>query len=119
MNEAIRTALATERVIDITTTGRRSGRPTRIEMWFHQVDGETYITGSPGRRDWYANLVAEPRFVFHLKQSVAADLVAIAHPMPDGPERERIIRIVHERVRSSSTLADWLSSSPLVRVEFV
>lgn len=120
MDDAIARALATERVVDITTTGRRSGRPSRIEMWFHQVEGDVYITGRPLPRDWYANMLAEPRFTFHLKQSVVADLEAIAHPMPPGhPDRARVIGIVHDRVRSSVSLSEWLESSPLVRVEFV
>jgi hypothetical protein len=28
-----------ERTIDVTRTGRRSGEPRRIEIWFHHVDG--------------------------------------------------------------------------------
>ena len=28
-----------DRTIDITTTGRRSGQPRRVEVWFHRVDG--------------------------------------------------------------------------------
>lgn len=49
MEEAIRTALEYDLVIDITTTGRKTGRPHRKEIWFHNVDGQLYITGSPGR----------------------------------------------------------------------
>jgi F420H(2)-dependent quinone reductase len=45
-----------DRVIDITTTGRKTGEPRRIEIWFHRLDGRYFITGAPGRpRDWYAN----------------------------------------------------------------
>ena len=47
--------------IDITTTGRRTGRPRRIEIWMLDVDGRYFITGTPGRRDWLANLSADPK----------------------------------------------------------
>ena len=50
-----------ERTIDITTLGRCSGIPRRIEVWFHRVDGRWYLTGVPGPRGWYANLRANPR----------------------------------------------------------
>ena len=43
----IRQALATDRVIDITTTGRKSGTPHRIETWFYRADGRLFLTGSP------------------------------------------------------------------------
>ena len=67
MNAAIRQALAKDLVIDITTTGRRSGALRRLEIWFHEIEGRWYITGSPGKRDWHANLLATPQFTFHLK----------------------------------------------------
>ena len=74
MDEAVQQALERDRVIDITTTGRKTGQPRRKEIWFHNIEGRFYITGMPGSRDWYANLVAEPRFTFHLKQSAQARL---------------------------------------------
>ncbi len=49
MDETASRALATDRVIDITTTGRTSGAPRRIEIWFHRVGDTVYITGTPGR----------------------------------------------------------------------
>jgi hypothetical protein len=67
---AIEHALGQDRIIDITTTGRKSGRPHRIEIMFHYLEGAVYISGLPGRRDWYANHLQNPEMVFHLKQSV-------------------------------------------------
>src|ERR1700761_8350906 len=91
MTNDIDTALATDQVIDITTIGRTSGEPRRIEIWFHRVDGRYYITGTPDRpRSWYANLVANPAFTFHLKQSATADLPATARPITERAERERV-----------------------------
>ena len=43
--------LASHRTIDLTTFGRRSGLPRRIEIWWFQVDDRFVITGTPGRRD--------------------------------------------------------------------
>lgn len=57
--------LAATRVIDITTIGRRSGEPARIEIWWFHIGGRFIITGTPGPRDWYANLVADPSIVIH------------------------------------------------------
>lgn len=69
MDEAIKQALDQDRTIDITTTGRKTGQLRHTEIWFHNLDGELYITGTPGRRDWYANLLGDPEFTFHLKES--------------------------------------------------
>ena len=118
MNDAIERALAQDRTIDITTTGRRTGAPRRIETWFHQVEGRCYMTGSPGRRDWYANRVANPAFIFHLKETATADLPARARPITDPEERRAIMREVTARVGQADRLEDWIAGSPLVEVTF-
>ncbi|WP_284253712.1 hypothetical protein [Pseudolysinimonas kribbensis] len=41
---SVEQALASDRVIGITTVGRSSGRPRRIEIWFEQIDGR-YVPG--------------------------------------------------------------------------
>ena len=60
MDESVQQALERDRTIDITTTGRNTGQPRRKEIWFHNIEGRLYITGTPGSRDWYANLAANP-----------------------------------------------------------
>ena len=116
MDPTITTALRTERTIDITTTGRRSGEPRRLEMWFHNVEDRIYITGMPGTRDWYANLLADPRMTFHLKQSVAADLPAVARHI-NGDEKRQVLEVILERL-GRANIDDWIAASPLIEVEF-
>jgi deazaflavin-dependent oxidoreductase (nitroreductase family) len=113
-----RAALESDLVIDITTTGRRSGQPRRLEIWFYNLDGRIYITGWPGRRDWYANLLACPDFTFHVKQSVRADIPACAHPVTATADREQILGRIIERIGRPDALQEWLGSAPLVEVEF-
>ena len=119
MDERIQRALANDRTVDITTTGRRSGQPRRIEIWRYRHDGRTFLSGSPGRRDWYANLVAHPEFTFHLKGSAQADLPAVARPVTDEAERrEVVLGILEELGRGTSSAEEWVDGSPLVEVEF-
>jgi deazaflavin-dependent oxidoreductase (nitroreductase family) len=117
---------AAAHTIDITTRGRRSGIPRRIEVWFHRVDGRWYLTGVPGPRSWYTNLRADPRFTVHLKHGVTADLAATAAPV-DEPTRRRVITAVLDlqnrpeiaaRVSQRQHLDDWLARSPLVEIVF-
>lgn len=129
MDERIAEALAIEngarpreRTVDITTVGRRSGAPRRIETWFYRVDGTIYLTGTPGRRSWAANLEAEPNFTFHLKNGVEADLPARARRVVEGDERLRVLAdIIDDLARVSEADRDldaWTSASPLFAIEF-
>jgi deazaflavin-dependent oxidoreductase (nitroreductase family) len=124
MNDEAAKALASDRVIDITTIGRQSGEPRRIEIWFHRLDGKYYITGTPGRpRSWYANLLAHPSFSFHLKQSATADLLATARPVTDIAEREKVLAGILASLSDMTNApgqepAAWVAGSPLVEVVF-
>jgi hypothetical protein len=87
-------------------------------MAFSNLDGEIYITGTPGKRDWYANLLAHPAFTFHLKQSAAADLAAHATSITDPDARRAILTRILANFGRSGELDAWMSDSPLVRVTF-
>ena len=53
-----------ERLLLLTTTGRRTGEPRTTPMMFHR-DGDRVLViasniGAPRHPDWYLNLVAHP-----------------------------------------------------------
>ncbi len=94
MDEKIADALHRSQVIDLTTTGRRSGQPRTIEIYLHEKDGTLFITGIPRAdrtRDWIHNITADPRVVVHLKQSVDVDLPATARVVTDPDERRPLM----------------------------
>lgn len=120
MDDAVRNALAVDQLIDITTVGRTTGQPRRIEIWFHSLDGALYITGTPGARSWYANLLASPDFTFHLKQSLQRDIPARATPITDPATRRDVFTKMQEaESRMAHVDVDvWVEQSPLVQVAF-
>ena len=120
MDSNIRQALERDRTIDITTIGRNSGQPRRVEIWFHNVGGRILISGTPGTRSWYANMLADPNITFHLKGSVQADLPAHVRPIVDEAERRQVLPGIFEEIeRDLSELDAWVESSPLVEIEFL
>jgi deazaflavin-dependent oxidoreductase (nitroreductase family) len=113
----IRTALARGGTIDITTVGRKSGKPRRLEIVFHNIDGRIYISGTPTptRRSWLANLEANPRFTFHLKGAARADLPATARIIDKETERRRILAGVARNWRRTD-IDRMVLQSPLIEV---
>jgi len=118
-NDAIRAALERGHTIDITTTGRRSGAPRRIEIVFHNIDERIYISGLPSqrKRSWLANLEAKPHLTFHLKGRVRADLPATARVITDEAERRTILQHVARNWRRSD-VETMVRYSPLIEVTF-
>jgi deazaflavin-dependent oxidoreductase (nitroreductase family) len=117
--DAIDAALEHGHTIDITTTGRRSGEPRRIEIVFHNIDGRIYISGTPypRKRRWLLNLEADPRLVFHLKGRTRADLPAIARVIDDDAERRTILPHI-ARAWKRNDVDRMVRYSPLIEVTF-
>jgi deazaflavin-dependent oxidoreductase (nitroreductase family) len=114
-------ALSRGGIADITTIGRKSGAERRIEIYFHALDGRLFLTGRPGsKRDWMANLLANPSFTLHLKRGVSADVPVEAVPVHDQAERRRImLRALTESWGSTPEKAEaaiehWLDQAPLI-----
>jgi len=116
---AIRGALERGHTIEITTTGRRTGRPRRIEIVFHNIGGRIYISGAPSRRrrSWIANLDVNPRMTFHLKGRIRADLAATARVISDEAERRAVLPYV-ARAWGRTDLETMVRYSPLIEVTF-
>ncbi len=116
LSDVSRAALHQSQVIDLTTTGRRSGQLRRIEIFLHSDDGQLFITGMPRAdrvRDWIYNIEADPHVVVHLKQSVVADLPATALVVTDPDERRPLIEAAAKRW-GRTDVPDMLRHSPLV-----
>ena len=108
------------RVVDITTTGRRSGRPRRVEVSPQRLGDRLFITGLPTGppRQWYENLRASPQFTLHLPHG---DVAARARVIEDAAERRELLPpIVEHLMRTRGSRHDveaWVARSPLVEVE--
>ena len=115
-DDVTRVALDHSQVIDLTTTGRRTGRQRRIEIFLHNDDGLLFISGMPRAdrtRDWIHNITADPHVVVHLKQSVVADVPALARVVTDPDERRPLIEAAARRWRRTD-VDDMLLHSPLI-----
>lgn len=121
MDEALQQAYDGGGVIDITTVGARSGLPRRLEINFLALDGSYFITGHPGnKRDWLANMKANPGFTVHLKRGQNVDIAATAREITDTDERSDVLyRILadgwgNEPSKAQYLLPRWVEAAPLV-----
>lgn len=57
----------------LTTTGRRTGNPHEIEIWFVEYDGRYYLMSEfPERADWVRNIRHNPAVSFRVGSRSAA-----------------------------------------------
>jgi deazaflavin-dependent oxidoreductase (nitroreductase family) len=79
-----------ERLLLLTTTGRRTGEPRTTPMMFHR-DGDRVLViasniGAPRHPDWYLNLVAHPEVTVEVGDESGAARPALARTL-EGDER--------------------------------
>jgi deazaflavin-dependent oxidoreductase (nitroreductase family) len=118
VDDAVRAALDHGGLIEITTTGTRTGKLRRLEIVFHNFGRHLYISGMPNparKRSWLANLEANPALTVHLKGTVQTDLPATARVITDPAERRSILEQI-ARVWRRTDLNEMLAHSPLIEL---
>ena len=100
--------------IDFTTFGSRSGRPSRIEIWWFRVEGRFIVTGTPGKRDWYANVLTNPQVVVH---TTRGDFPGEATVIDDREFRRRFFLDPDiSWYRTQSELEELVATSPMIEI---
>ncbi|MEL7209326.1 MAG: nitroreductase family deazaflavin-dependent oxidoreductase [Actinomycetota bacterium] len=99
----------------LTTTGRRTGRPHRVEIWFAVVDGTVWVgSGGGTASDWVANLLAEPQLSLEVgthRWSATAD---VHRGLGDHPARARLLDRYGDA--TAEELSDWARDCLLVEI---
>jgi deazaflavin-dependent oxidoreductase (nitroreductase family) len=77
----------------LTTTGRVSGRPHTIEIWF-ALQGRTLylLSGGGDRSDWVRNLARHPEVTVRLGRRHAAGLPGRARLVEPGSDEDGLAR---------------------------
>ncbi len=97
-------ALEGAREIEITVTGRRSGRQITVPIWFVQDDGTLYLLPVRGAdADWYKNLVKSPTISLAVDEAEGQDHRRTTSPC-DRPTRGSVGH--RDRSRGRSTGSD-------------
>ena len=123
MNEATRVAQpwlarwASEPYAYLTTIGRRTGRPHRIEIWFATQDGRMYLlSGGRERSDWVRNILANPRVTVELGDETHAGVARVLQP--GAVEDQRARELLVGKYRAGDNLDEWGRTALPVVIEF-
>ena len=105
----------------LTTTGRASGRPHTIEIWFALQDHTLYLlSGGGDRSDWVRNLLTRPEVTVRLGRRDAAALAGRARLVEVGSDEDELARrLVTGKYQPGygGDLSGWRRSSLPVAVD--
>jgi deazaflavin-dependent oxidoreductase (nitroreductase family) len=87
----------TTQYLYLTTTGRRTGRPREIEIWFTQRGGRYYLVAEHRERaQWVRNLSVAPRVAVRVgRRKFAADARVVDAKIE--PRLARAVRKLSEK----------------------
>ena len=101
----------------LTTIGRRTGRPHRIEIWFAAHDGRLYLlSGGRERSDWVRNLQANAHVTVELGDETHAGVAGVLQPGTDEDQRARELLV--GKYREGDNLDEWGRTALPVAIEF-
>jgi deazaflavin-dependent oxidoreductase (nitroreductase family) len=111
------TRAAREPFAYLTTSGRRTGQPHRIEIWFAVEGGRMYLlAGGRERSDWVRNLQANPQVMVELAGETHAGIARVLQPGTPDDQRARTLLV--SKYQAGNNLDEWGCTSLPVIVEF-
>lgn len=109
---------ATDAVCHLQTTGRTSGRPRIIEIWF-ATDGERIylLAGGRDRAHWVRNLRAERRVRVRIGGRTLDGRARVIEGEEREPLARRLVAAKYQRWREGEPLSRWAAGSLPVEIE--
>jgi deazaflavin-dependent oxidoreductase (nitroreductase family) len=114
---ALLSRLKSEEYCYLTTTGRISGRPHQIEIWFAIEDSTLYLLSGNHKSDWVRNLRAQPAVNVRIAQHRFAGLARLVEA-----EREELVarhRVAekYQEWEEDKTLSEWARTALPVAID--
>ena len=110
--------VASQRLIHVTTTGRKTGKPHTVELWFAVKDGKVYLSHEGSETDWMKNIRHSDRVSFEI---AGKSFTGRARILEDGSEEaweaEAALYEKYYGKASKEIIEDWFSLSKLIAVE--
>jgi deazaflavin-dependent oxidoreductase (nitroreductase family) len=98
-NDALKDRLSQYREINITVTGRKSGRTISIPVWFVFEEDKLYLLPVQGSdTQWYKNVLKNPRIRIDAR---GAEAEVKAVPVTDAKEVSSVVEKFREKYGAS------------------
>ena len=109
--------LGTQEYCYLTTTGRVTGNPHTIEIWFAAVGDTAYLlSGGRERADWVRNAIAEPTVTIRIAdRDYAGEARLVSDPDEDAAARG----LLYAKYNPSygGDLASWRDEALVIAIE--
>ena len=103
----------------LTTTGRISGEPHRIEIWFAQHGDTIYLlSGGRDRSDWVRNLIASADVVLEIGDTKRSTRARVVEAGTEEDALARRLLVQKYTSRDPDDLGDWGRTSLPIAIDW-
>ena len=102
----------------VTTTGRITGAPHEIEIWFGVGNGRLYLlSGGGDRSDWVRNLQVDPRVSLRIGSRRWEAMARVVEDPREDAEARRLLAAKYQGWHEGAPLSRWASTALPVAIE--
>jgi len=91
----------------LTTTGRVSGRPHEIEIWFGIHGNTLYLLSGSDKSDWVRNLLHHPVVTVRIEKHTFAGMARIVNDQEEDRMARHLIARKYQEWEEDHSLSDW------------
>lgn len=101
----------------LTTTGRVSGRPHEIEIWFGAQENTLYLLSGSGTSDWVRNLRKDPAVRVRIANHTFTGTARVVEDQEEGQTARYLIAEKYQEWEQGKTLSQWARTALPVAID--
>ncbi|RPJ27901.1 MAG: nitroreductase family deazaflavin-dependent oxidoreductase [Chloroflexi bacterium] len=111
-------SLAKEDYCYLTTTGRVSGRPHEIEIWFGSRNDTVYLLSGGGEKsDWVKNLLKNPSVSVRIAKQTLAGTARLVKEREEDTIVRYLLAEKYQEWEEGKTLSEWARTALPVAID--
>ena len=113
------TPLADQSFCCVTTTGRRSGNPHEIEIWFGWAEGMTIymLAGGGDRADWVRNMRANPNVTVRIADRTFNGAARDVKDTEEEALARRLLASEYQNWHEGTEMSAWAQTALPIAIE--
>ena len=111
--------LAQESFCYVTTTGRRTGNPHEIEIWFGWDAGMTIymLAGGGARADWVVNMKAHPEVTVRIRDRSFTGAARVVADEEEEALARRLLASKYQSWREGTEMSTWAQTALPIAID--
>jgi deazaflavin-dependent oxidoreductase (nitroreductase family) len=101
----------------LTTTGRVSGRPHEIEIWFGANDSTLYLLSGSEKSDWVRNLLKNPPVMVRIAKHIFAGTARVVKDKEEDLRARYLVAEKYQEWEAGRTLSQWAQTALPVAID--